>query len=115
MTKEVFTLMNTPFALGGTHKLIKTTISEYERIDIGKNYFGILFFNPVRKLYHMAIEEGALIGTDKNKKKLIKKVKDDVETGDEKLMKEQVKQSIDMCKQAMFLEPNEFFSKFSNK
>jgi len=104
--------MNTPFALGGTSKTIKTEVEEYERIYIGKGYYGILVKNPNKDLFHMALETGAIIGSLSDRQRLIDRVKEDVGSGDEDLMAQQVEQSIKQCKQAVSLTQEEFFSKF---
>lgn len=109
---EIYTIMNTPFALGGTSKPIKTEIEEYERVYLGKGYYGILVKNPKKKLFHIALESGAIIGTLSNRQKLIDRTKEDVASGDENIMAQQVEQSINQCKQAVLLSQEEFFSKF---
>lgn len=109
---EIYTIMSTPFALGGTSRLIKTKVQEYERVYIGKGYYGIIVKNPNKDLFHLALETGAIVGTLSNRKKLIKKVKEDVGSGDENIMAQQVEQSISQCRQAVLLSQEEFFSKF---
>jgi hypothetical protein len=110
---EVYTRMSTPFAMCGTHIFIKTDIQKYEKIDLGKNYFGILFKNSNSKLWHMALENcGALIGSDKSKTKLVKRTKDDVSSGDPKIMESQIEVGRQQLKQAKILETKEWFKKF---
>jgi hypothetical protein len=110
---EVYTVMSTPFAFGGLKCEIKTDIQEYERVDLGKGYFGIVFKNPNSKQHHMALECcGALIGTDKSKANLIKKVKNDIDTGDDKIMRMQINQAKIDLKGAKLLENEEWFNKF---
>ena len=110
---EVYTVMSTPFAFGGLNCEVKTDIQEYERVDLGKGYFGIVFKNPNTKQYHLALECcGALIGSDKSKATLIKRVKNDVETGDDKIMKTQINQAKIDLKGAKLLENEEWFNKF---
>lgn len=107
------TIMPTPFSFGGTHRYIKTSIEEFERIDIGLGYFGILFKNPVSKQWHLCLENcGALIGTDKSRANLIKRIKNDVETGDDKIMKTQITMAKKELEKALILEPAEWFGKF---
>lgn len=115
METEVYTIMSTPFAFGGTHVFIKAKIKEYERIDIGQKYFGVVFKNPHTKNWHLALECcGALIGTDKSKSKLIKDVKKDIETGDKSLMKAQITMAKNQIKQAQLLETSQWFEKFGD-
>ena len=110
---EVYTKMNTPFALGGRYRYIKTEIQEYERIAIGHDYYGILFKNHHSKLWHMAQEDcGALIGSDKSKSKLVKSVKDDVGNGDTKLMEQQIEMGKKQMRQADSYETEAWFKKF---
>ena len=113
MKFEVYTSMPTPFRLGGSEGYIKTTIEEYERVHIGSGYFGILFQNPYNKAWHMALEDcGALIGSDKSRAKLIKRVKNDVSGGDINLMKAQIIMGKNQMNQADFLKRDEWFGKF---
>jgi len=111
---EVYTKVPTPFSFGGKYAFIKTKIDEYERINIGNGYFGILFKNPKRNLWHMVQEDcGALIGSDKSKAKLVKSVLDDVKNGSPKLMKQQIEMGKKQMSQAHSLKRNEWFKKFT--
>lgn len=113
---QVYTVMPTAWALGGTKVNIKTTIDEYERISIGKGYYGILFKNPIKNLWHLALENcGALIGTHKSRAILIKGVKKDVKGGDETLMAQQIKQGISDLKHAKVMVWDEWFRKFDGE
>lgn len=113
---KVYTKMPTPFALGGLHTFIKTEIEEYERIDIGAGYFGILFQNKINKGWHLALEScGALIGTKKSRAKLISTVKKDVSTGTPEIFEQQIKMGMKQMSQAHFTERDEWFSKFSGR
>jgi len=110
---KVYTEIHTPFSFGAKYAYIKTEIEEYQRIDIGKGYFGILFKNPSRKLWHIVQEDcGALIGTNKSKSKLIKSVLNDVASGDTKLMQEQIEIGKKQMSQAHSLERDEWFKRF---
>lgn len=106
-----------PFTMGGkVNRPIKTTIEEYTRVDIGKGYYGILVKNPFRKLWHIVQEDcGCLIGTHKNKADLLKQVRDDVATGDEKLMKKQIEDGKKLLERAQTLEPKKFFEMFKER
>jgi len=112
---EVYTCSPNPWKFGGTHDIIKTHIEEYERVKIGKGYFGILFMNPIKLLWHISLEQGAIIGTSKSKAALLKRIRRDVQTGDENLMEQQVERSISECDQAIEMEPEKFFSLFRSK
>ena len=113
MAIEVYTLLPTPFGFGRKYAYIKTEIEEFERIDIGAGYYGILFKNEPKNLWHMAQEDcGALIGTNKSRAALIKQVKGDVASGTPEIFEEQIKQGKDQMSQAMFLERDEWFSYF---
>jgi len=110
---EVYTKMSTPFSFGGKYAYIKTAIEEYERIDIGYGYYGILFKNHHTKEWYMAQEDcGALIGSDKSKSKLVKSVKDDVGNGNTKLMEQQIEMGKKQMSQADYYEPEQWFKKF---
>jgi hypothetical protein len=110
---EVYTKVPTPFSFGGTHVFIKTEIEEYERIDIGRGYYGILFKNNHTKEWHMTQEDcGALIGSNISKAKLIKRIKDDVGNGDGKLMKQQIEMGKKQMSQAHSFEREAWFKKF---
>lgn len=111
---EICTMGYFPFTFGGDiQRPIKTTIEEYTRVDIGKGYYGILVKNPVRNLWHLAQEDcGCLIGTHKNKADLLKQVRNDVKTGDEELMKEQIEKGKKLLDRAHTLEPQKFFEMF---
>ena len=111
---EVYTKIHTPFRLGANYAYIKTEIEEYERINIGQGYFGILFKNPSRQLWHMAQEDcGALIGSNKSKTKLVKSVLDDVKNGSPQLMKEQIELGKKQISQADSLDRDDWFKRFS--
>lgn len=110
---EVYTKFPTPFSFGGKYAFIKTEIEEYERIDIGRGYYGILFKNSHTKEWHMAQEDcGALIGSNISKAKLVKSVKDDVGNGDGKLMKQQIEMGKKQMSQAHSFEREAWFKKF---
>ena len=112
---EVYTHCTNPWKFGGTHDIIKTRIEEYERVDIGKGYFGIIFMNPVKLLWHISLEQGAIIGTSKSKAALLKRIRQDVQTGDKKVMEQQIEKSINECDQAMEMEPIDFFDLFRSR
>jgi len=112
---EVYTYCANPWKFGGTSDIIKTSIEEYERVKIGRGYFGILFMNPVKLLWHISLEQGAIIGTSKSKAALLKRIRRDVETGDEKIMEQQIEKSINECNQAIEMEPIDFFDLFKSQ
>jgi hypothetical protein len=114
MTVDVYTIIPAPFRMGGTlEDYIYTTIEEYERVDIGSGYFGILFQNPHTNAWHMAIEDcGALIGTLKSRAKLIKQVKSDVASGTPEILEQQLKMGKRQMNQAEFMDRIEWFSRF---
>lgn len=110
----VYTSIPTPFSFGGIRAFVSTRIREYERIDIGRGYFAILFKNKYANLWHIALEScGALIGSNKSKAKLIASVKKDTETGDKKVMEQQIRTALEQRDRAMYLEPDQWFQKFS--
>ncbi len=113
---EVYTVMPTPFAIARVSINIKTTIEEYERILIGRGFYGILFKNPVKNLWHISLENcGALIGTNKSRATIIKEIKKDIFDGDEKIMMKQIEQGISELKGAAVMERDEWFEKFKGE
>lgn len=114
MSIKVYTILPEPFRMGGKlESYIYTDIAEYERIDIGRGYFGILFQNTHTQYWHIALEDcGALIGTNKSRAKVINAIKKDVSDGDEEIMKVQIETGKRMLGLATFLERKEWFSKF---
>jgi len=110
---KVWTYETTPFALGGTRRPIATEIDEFERIKVGKGFHAVVMQNPVNKYWHVFLDGcGALIGTDKNKAKLIRRVKQDVKTGNKVVMLEQEELGAKEQRQATILSTVDFFSKF---
>lgn len=111
---EIYTYSSNPFRVGGRqYDIIKTNVEEYERINIGRDYFAIVVKNHLKDLYHVALENcGAIIWTDSDKENAIKTVKHDVETGDEEIMKKQIKQGLFEREKGILLENNEFFRRF---
>jgi hypothetical protein len=100
---------------GPQHDIIKTNVENYERVELGKGYFGVVVKNPVKEAFHLAEEtSGALIGSDVRKMNLIKKVKKDVSTGDPEVMKIQIKQGKHEREIAISLESPEFFRRFKH-
>jgi len=114
---EVYTLVSTPFRIAGPpHSPLKTEIEEYERVHIGNGYFGILFHNDSANMWHMAQEDcGALIGSDKSKMKLVRKVRADVSGGNAEVMKEQIETGKKQLKQADYTSPESWFDRFSKE
>jgi hypothetical protein len=111
---EIFTYSSNPFKIGGPQRdVISTIIEKFERIDLGKGYFGILIKNPVLPLFHMAEERsGALVGTLKSRAGLIKRIKNDIKAGEKEVMEEQVKIAMREKSQAIELSSRDFFSRF---
>ena len=111
---EVYTEIPTPFRIAGpSYSPIKTEIEEYERVDIGTGYYGILFHNDSANLWHMAQEDcGALIGTDKSRAKLIKSIRKDVSGGDPRTMKLQIEMGKKQMKIADPVDPETWFNRF---
>jgi len=113
---EIYTYSSNPMRMGGRqYDIIKTNVENYERVELGKGYFGVVVKNPVKEAFHLAEEtSGALIGSDAKKMNLIKKVKKDVSTGDSEVMKKQIEQGAYERKSADLLEPSEFFRRFKH-
>lgn len=113
---EVYTFSSNPFRMGGPqHDIIKTKVEEYSRVHIGRGYYAIIFKNEIRNLWHFVLENcGALIFTDKNKDNGLKTVRQDVETGDPKLMEQQIKQGKSDCASATLIDFDDFCRRFKN-
>jgi hypothetical protein len=111
---EVYTEIPTPFRVAGpSYSPLKTEIEEYERIDIGAGYYGILFHNDHVNLWHMAQEDcGALIGTSESRAKLIKSIKKDVSGGDSRTMKLQIEMGKKQMAKADYVSPEAWFNRF---
>lgn len=114
---EIFTFISNAFQFGGTGKWSKTEVEEFERISLGKGFFGILVKNPIKKLWHLAEESsGALVGTSSDKESMIKSVKKDIEQcKDLAYMTEQVEEQIERREQSLLIPNKEFFSSFKEK
>lgn len=113
---HVYTLASNPFRFGATHDLVKADIDEYERVHIGKGYYAIVFYNPVRSIYHIALEDGgALIGTDMDKVILINRIKREVAEGDEEVMVQQVQMAKEQLAKAELIERDRWFQKFKKR
>jgi len=114
MSFEIYTSFSTPFRIcGPTESYIKTNIEEYQRVEIGAGYFGILFQNPFTKRWHMCLEDcGALIGTKQSRAKLINKVKKDVSQGTPEIFESQIAMGKKQMKQADFTERDKWFQRF---
>lgn len=113
MEVEIYTIQNTPFALGGTHRLVKTTLNEFEVVELGQGFTGILVKNPQKRLWHIAEQtSGALVGTKSTKKAVKQMVKNDIAQGDKKLMDKQVAAATETGKAAVFIPQDKFFSLF---
>jgi hypothetical protein len=113
---RIWTLVYNPFNFGPVNTPTATEIDEYERIAIGKGYYGLLVYNRIKNLWHLAEEiSGAIIGTNKSKTRLVNRVKIDVKSGDIELMKQQVTEGKDTGKYAKTVSQEEFFKKFSTK
>lgn len=112
---EVYTFVSAPFRIAGKWDIVKTEVDEYERVNIGKGYYAIVFNNPIKDLWHIALEDcGALIMTDNNKEGGIRKVKGDVETGDVAIMKKQIKKGKSDCRAATLITFDDFCGKFKS-
>ncbi len=110
---EVFTRVFNFFKFGGIYDLVKTEIDEYERIRLGKGIYGILFYNPIKGIWHLAEEQsGALVGTHQDKGVLISQVRIDVDIGDEKIMQRQIEEGKRQLSQAKLVTNKDFFEKF---
>lgn len=111
----VYTYRSNPFRFGGPQRdIIGASISEYTRMTIGKGYWGILFYNPYRNVWHIAEERsGALIGTDSGRAALIDRIRGDVETGDKAIMEQQIEEGIKERKGVDILPNEDFFKAFS--
>ncbi len=114
---KVYTIVYTPFAMGGSlYCSIATEVEEYERIVLCAGYSAIVVENPVKRLFHVFLEDcGALIGTGLSKKKLVASVKVDAKDGDPKIMKKQVPQGKKDRDRARVLTVHEFFGWFDGE
>ncbi|MHA1169741.1 MAG: hypothetical protein ACTSRU_18080 [Candidatus Hodarchaeales archaeon] len=110
---EVYTTISAPFRMGGTKDYIKTEIEEYQRVEIGAGYFGLLFQNPSTKGWHMALEDcGALIGSKQSRAKLIAMVKKDVSGGTPEIFESQIERGKKEMLRSTFIKRDEWFGHF---
>jgi hypothetical protein len=114
---KVYTIASTPFVIGGSLRSpVATEVEEYERIVLRAGYSAIVVENPVKKLFHVFLEDcGALIGTGPSKKKLVASVKADTKDGDPEIMKKQVLQGRKDRDRARVLTVHEFFGWFDGE
>ena len=112
--KKIYTYKYEPFMMGGNlHRPIATEVEDYEVINFGNGYSGLVVKNLVQEKWHMCLDGcGAMIGTDDDKEALIAKVTNDIATGDPKIMKEQVDKAFIELKSAEVIDNKEFFRMF---
>lgn len=111
---KIYTHKYEPFMMGGNlRRPIATEIEDYEKVNLGKGYFGILIKNPEQEKWHMCLEGcGAMIGTDDDKQTLVTNIITDMATGDEEVMKEQFAKALNELKNAEVMENERFFRMF---
>ena len=112
--RTVYTLVYNPFTMGGpVEQPTKTKIKDYELVNIGAGYKGMLFQNPHTCNWHVAEYCcGALIGTAGTREGVLKQVRADVAGGSEELMKQQVADGLEQRKTAREVKPEEWFKSF---
>ena len=113
---KIFTRMYSAFRLGGdVISFIATEIAltEYERVYLGKDEYGIIFYNKYKDLWHMVWEAcGALVGSDTNKNELINSVKMDLIVADPKILKQQKQDALNIRNGAEVLPTEKFLELF---
>ena len=109
-----WTYRATPFAFGGTREIIGVALDEYGRVSIGAGYYGLVVQNAPKACWHLFLEKGgALIGTAKSRRGVIKQVKEDVQQGSAETLAEQAGFSKTEAAKARMLKPDEFFNAFT--
>jgi len=111
---KIYTYKNEPFMLGPPlHRPIATEIEDYELINFGKGYVGVLVKNTEKERWHMCLKDcGAMIGTNTNKTALISQIINDIVIGDEEIMKEQFDKAMVEIKNAEVISNKKFFMMF---
>lgn len=110
---KIYTWKDEPFSFGGKGRYIGTEIQEYERIDLGKGFFGLLVRNPYKKPFHMVDEiSGALVGSAPTRLAVIKRVRKDVGEGEEEVMRGQQEEFKGVLQGIPMMENKDFFIAF---
>lgn len=108
---RVYTKKYNPWVLGGpTTCLFATEIDEYEVVDLGRGYFGIAFYNTIRKEWLIAEKKsGGVIGIAETKEAAVATVKEDMKEGTNAVIDKQIKEAKAESKKAHNVSNDEFF------
>ena len=112
---EVYTFVYNPFRMGGNvRQPTRTTIEEYEPLTLGGPC--AVFHNPIRDLWHVAVEAcGAIVSTAKTKEDAIAQARDDLATADLEIVAKQIEQGKKDLARAKHVDRDEFFTLFKAK
>ena len=109
MTIRVYTWRTEPFALGGLGRHIAANLEEYERVDIGKGYYGIVFPNRGRDCWHLALENcGALVQSGYDRNQVIALAKADIKLANPKVLRDQISRGRQDQQDAELIKLEEF-------
>lgn len=105
-TMLVWTMGYFPFVMGGkVWQPIGTNVEVSQAIPVGRGYKVYVVTAPNGKVFIAEATTGAFVGPS------IESVKKDIETGDPKLMKEQVKKATATRENVKVLEPTDFWTR----
>jgi hypothetical protein len=99
-----------PFRLGGNvHAPMSCQVEALGPYPIGKGFEGFLVVSPFGKTYVAEKESGGLIGPS------LDSVREDVESAELKVMKEQVQEAVRISKTAEPVSTEEFWERMRNR
>ena len=110
MTKIIWTTGFRPFIMGGNvNAPLAAKVEVGKPVKLSKDISVFVVKSPLTGETHVAdADSGALVGTS------LKSVREDVRTGDKKVMKKQIAEAKEQFKKAVMLEPEEFWKKMAN-
>lgn len=110
---EIFTQAYRPFTMGGDVWRYTKTKAKPEQVITLKGFKVGIFRNPFVEQYHACLMEGgAMIASALSDVAVVKIVSEDIESGDEKVMKDQIQLSLELNKKCKLEDAESFFSRF---
>jgi hypothetical protein len=101
---KVFTMRYQPFIMGGNvWQPVCCDVEVEGPYELGLGYKGYVVTAPNGKTFVAEASTGAFVGPD------VKSVKNDIETGDQELMKKQVSEAAVLSKKASEVSAEEFW------
>jgi len=106
MKKLVWTEAYMPFRFGPPHGLIGTEVEVGDPVSVGADVEVYVVPSPGGVIHIAEASSGAFVGTS------LDQVKDDIKTGDPKLMKKQMREALELIPTVRVLSNDEFWSFF---